>query len=188
MSSHHIIRENQEPALLLIDVEAISEELLGQLLEWSPIVMTTQDHVDFLLSRGIKVDVIFSTIEVPDNVQEGTIVIESKGREQLYEEVLAYLESKNQFVVHILCDRAFMEQDIFVNERFTVIAFSNNTRYIAAASFEKWLPKGQVLLIEGGCTTNGLVKEGEGEYSVIEDGFVRIVVTDGKKVWIGERL
>ena len=35
MSSHHIVRERQEPALLITDVYSIDPELVGQLLEWS---------------------------------------------------------------------------------------------------------------------------------------------------------
>lgn len=36
MSSHHIVRDDQEPALIIANGAACSSELLGQLLEWSP--------------------------------------------------------------------------------------------------------------------------------------------------------
>jgi len=39
MSSHHIVREKQEPALIIANGEACSTELLNQLLEWSPFVV-----------------------------------------------------------------------------------------------------------------------------------------------------
>jgi thiamine pyrophosphokinase len=35
MSSHHIVRDDQEPALIIANGAACSAELLGQLLEWS---------------------------------------------------------------------------------------------------------------------------------------------------------
>ena len=37
MSSHHIVRDDQEPALIITNGASCSEEeLIGQLLEWSP--------------------------------------------------------------------------------------------------------------------------------------------------------
>ncbi|HYG16495.1 MAG TPA: thiamine diphosphokinase, partial [Bacteroidia bacterium] len=39
MSSHHFVKEKQEPALIIANGEACSRELLGQLLEWQPTVM-----------------------------------------------------------------------------------------------------------------------------------------------------
>lgn len=56
MSSHHIVREKQEPALLVLGVDNFSEELLGQLLEWSPTVITTPHTAEKLDTFGIKVD------------------------------------------------------------------------------------------------------------------------------------
>ena len=44
MSSHHIVREKQEPALLVLGLNNFSTELLGQLLEWNPTVITTERH------------------------------------------------------------------------------------------------------------------------------------------------
>lgn len=57
MSSHHIIREKQEPALIIANGEACSEELLGQLLEWSPMVVVLDHAIYRVLDLGIKVDV-----------------------------------------------------------------------------------------------------------------------------------
>lgn len=59
MSSHHIVRENQEPALVVADFHALDSEQLGQLLEWSPMIVTDAANVDFLLAEGIKVDIVF---------------------------------------------------------------------------------------------------------------------------------
>jgi thiamine pyrophosphokinase len=36
MSSHHFVKELQEPALIIAHGEECSAELLGQLLEWEP--------------------------------------------------------------------------------------------------------------------------------------------------------
>lgn len=57
MSSHHIIRDDQEPALIIANGESCSDELLGQLLEWSPLVIVLDSAIDRVLARGIKIDV-----------------------------------------------------------------------------------------------------------------------------------
>ena len=56
MSSHHIVREKQEPALIIANGEACSDEMLGQLLEWSPFVVVLDHAIYRVLDRGIKVD------------------------------------------------------------------------------------------------------------------------------------
>ncbi|MEB0250004.1 thiamine pyrophosphokinase, partial [Mucilaginibacter sp. 5B2] len=58
MSSHHIVREKQEPALLLLSLDNFSEELLGQLLEWSPTVIATPLIAEQMNSYEIKIDII----------------------------------------------------------------------------------------------------------------------------------
>ena len=57
MSSHHIVRDDQEPALIIANGESCSDELLGQLLEWSPIVVVLDSAIDRVLARNIKIDV-----------------------------------------------------------------------------------------------------------------------------------
>ncbi len=57
MSSHHIVREKQEPALIIANGEACSDEMLGQLLEWSPFVVVLDDAIHRVLDAGVKVDV-----------------------------------------------------------------------------------------------------------------------------------
>ncbi len=57
MSSHHIVREKQEPALIIANGESCSEELLGQLLEWSPFIVVLDHAIYRVLELGIKVDV-----------------------------------------------------------------------------------------------------------------------------------
>lgn len=57
MSSHHIVREKQEPALIIANGEACQRELLDQLLEWSPVVVVLDNAIYRVLELGIKVDI-----------------------------------------------------------------------------------------------------------------------------------
>ena len=57
MSSHHIIRDKQEPALIIANGEECSMDLLEQLLEWSPTVVVLDGAIQRVIDLGIKVDV-----------------------------------------------------------------------------------------------------------------------------------
>lgn len=63
MSSHHIVRDDQEPALIIANGAACSNELLGQLLEWSPLVIVLDSAMDRVLELGIKVDVLLGDFD-----------------------------------------------------------------------------------------------------------------------------
>ena len=63
MSSHHIVRDDQEPALIIANGAACSMELLGQLLEWSPIVVVLDNAIDRVLQLDIKVDVLLGDFD-----------------------------------------------------------------------------------------------------------------------------
>ena len=63
MSSHHIVRDDQEPALIIANGESCSSELLGQLLEWSPIVVVLDSAITRVIELGIKVDVLLGDFD-----------------------------------------------------------------------------------------------------------------------------
>ena len=63
MSSHHIVRDDQEPALIIANGAACSEELIGQLLEWSPLVIVLDAAIERVLELGIKVDVLLGDFD-----------------------------------------------------------------------------------------------------------------------------
>jgi thiamine pyrophosphokinase len=63
MSSHHIVRDKQEPALLIANGAACSWELMGQLLEWSPVVVVLDHAIHRVLDLGIKVDVLLGDFD-----------------------------------------------------------------------------------------------------------------------------
>ena len=63
MSSHHIVRDDQEPALIIPNGASSSQELLGQLFEWSPLVIVLDSAIDRVLELGIKVDVLLGDFD-----------------------------------------------------------------------------------------------------------------------------
>ena len=67
MSSHHIVRDDQEPALLIANGASCDPELLGQLLEWSPFVVVLDRAIWRVLDMGMKADVLLGDFDVHAN-------------------------------------------------------------------------------------------------------------------------
>mgnify|MGYP006151694941 FL=1 len=63
MSSHHVVREKQEPALILANGESCRIELLQDLLEWSPLVVVLDGAIERVLELGIKIDVLLGDFD-----------------------------------------------------------------------------------------------------------------------------
>lgn len=70
MSSHHFVKEGQEPALIIANGEACSSELLGQLLEWSPLVVVLDGAIFRVLDLGIKIDVVLGDFDRAIQIDE----------------------------------------------------------------------------------------------------------------------
>jgi thiamine pyrophosphokinase len=70
MSSHHIVRDDQEPALIIANGASCNEELLGQLLEWSPLVIVLDSAIERVIDLNIKVDVVLGDFDRGFNPHE----------------------------------------------------------------------------------------------------------------------
>ena len=58
MSSHHIVRDEQEPALYIHAADNFLLAALGDLLEWSPTVICSEEALQKVVDYGTKVDAI----------------------------------------------------------------------------------------------------------------------------------
>lgn len=63
MSSHHIVKDDQEPALIIANGASCGIELMGQLLEWSPFIVVLDSAMDRVLDLNIKVDVLLGDFD-----------------------------------------------------------------------------------------------------------------------------
>jgi thiamine pyrophosphokinase len=72
MSSHHIVRDDQEPALIIANGAACHDELLGQLLEWQPLVIVLDSAIERVINLNIKVDVVLGDFDRGFNPEEIT--------------------------------------------------------------------------------------------------------------------
>lgn len=63
MSSHHFVRERQEPTLLVANGDACSQELLTALLEWCPYILALDGAFDRLRALNIAVDAVLGDFD-----------------------------------------------------------------------------------------------------------------------------
>jgi hypothetical protein len=61
MSSHHFVKEQQEPAVLILDADLIGFHQVSPLLEWVPTVLVSDKSLEQVLSWGIKIDVVLAS-------------------------------------------------------------------------------------------------------------------------------
>lgn len=186
MSSHHIVRENQEPALLVESFHALSEEYLGQILEWSPTIITTEDNLDFFLAEDTKVDFLYAH-EIDFFQEEIKLIIPNT---TFLKDSLDYLKANNYKAVNILSkslESSFLEYAHDIN----IVAFVDGIRYVLIQSqYEKWKIQGQKMYMNVSDikSFNGLKYIGENVFEVEQDGFVVLEMNTAGFVFVGEEI
>lgn len=143
MSSHHIIREKQEPALLIINLENFDHEHLGQLLEWSPSVIVSDKLYEITDSMGIKIDGVLTT--EGDNhfeIQSNTQVINT-GPDQL-EDALKFLISEEYPAVNIITNEFHTKDYTLFTDFIDLVIYNGNKKiFPVKPGFSKWKPAGE---------------------------------------------
>ncbi|SFH08795.1 thiamine pyrophosphokinase [Pedobacter insulae] len=172
MSSHHIVREKQEPALYIHYLGNFSEENLGQLLEWSPTVLVAASEYEKALSLGIKIDVVIG-IDDQIQIQESTKFIYA-GVENL-PTVVKYLIHEGYPAVNIISnENRFDDLADFLPEINIVLFTETEKSYAVKSGFSIWKPKGTIFHIDiiSYFETSNLKPADNGDFVVMEDGFV----------------
>ncbi|NGF55314.1 thiamine diphosphokinase [Parapedobacter sp. SGR-10] len=186
MSSHHIVRENQEPALLITSARNLAGELLGQLLEWSPTIITDTQNLDYLLALGIKVDVVFGDVPAvrQDSIQQISI------EQGFPEDAMHYLVSKGFKAVNMWSDNIHEDLSSFAGQ-INIVLFCADRRYVCVkGQFEKWLPKNETVYFDEAYIKSfqGVEYVNKGTFRTVADGFMTLEFSTDSYVWIGEDL
>jgi thiamine pyrophosphokinase len=172
MSSHHIVREKQEPALLIVSLEGFLTENLGQLLEWSPTVIVLEEMYEYTESLGIKIDGVI-TSDPAFNAQESTRIIPTVSDQ--VDDALKFLVSEQYPAVNIVTNEfALKDYAIFENDINMVIFIANHKIFPVHSGFSKWQSAGErlVLLHEAKhLQTTGLKQLSDTVLETEKDGF-----------------
>lgn len=177
MSSHHIIREKQEPALYIHELGAFNEEYLGQLLEWSPTLIVNDTEYEKVISMGLKIDAVVNSSGL-NSVQENTKAIEVKT--ESLDAVLDFLIAEQYQAVNVIDTKSNLrELGSYIDEINIVVFTETEKAYAIKSGFKVWKPKGSIFKIEvmSYFETSNLMQEENGDFVVINDGFVEFIFT-----------
>jgi len=175
MSSHHIIREKQEPALLIAELGAFDLENLGQLLEWSPTVIVLKNAVEKVDSLGLKIDVIIDNEEENPLIQEHTKFIKATNN-QLLDTAFLFLQEEGYSAVNVIAtsfDINFYSK--YVMNIDIVLLNKHQKAFAVKSGFSRWKPaEEQVILLSKAdnlhyeglrpFSTNSFITEKDGLY------------------------
>lgn len=153
MSSHHIIREDQEPALLIMDARAVSMELIQELLEWSPTVIVFDHALDAVINWGIKVDVVIAAV---DRVTKLTTLLQNQfplkilsfnSPDEALSTALYFLIAKKQKAVNVIGTETLESFEPFSALDISVLNQDKRWSFIRNGYYQKWLPAGRTVEI-----------------------------------------
>lgn len=160
MSSHHVIREAQEPALLVLDPEYLADTALASLLEWSPTIVVPAEVFPRLTESGLKIDVVVGTQEQLRAIasmlewQAPLAEVISQPTANPVLAALSYLKEKEQQALNILCTHGQLQQpflQLLAEQEFVaqIVLLDGKERYALCRSgeYSKWLPAGEKLRV-----------------------------------------
>ena len=178
MSSHHIIRENQEPALVLL--KSTNEEFLGQLCEWSPKIYCHYLLLDWIKDIQIKVDVIFGPSEFRSTSLESMkdqIPIDYLELDKS-DDLRILTKSIDNRSIHLLGDNpAILNQSVSNKE---IILYNEMFKaFHIKGKWQKWKNEGEKFNLSSSPDKTSNLILLESEYSVIESGLITIYSENG---------
>lgn len=176
MSSHHIVKDGQEPALIIANGESCSGELLGQLLEWSPLVVVLDGAIYRALDYQIKIDVVLGDFDRAIHIEElvkdqhpiEIVHTPDQNKTDLHKGI-EYLISRGYNAVNIIwatgrrADHHLSNLTDLVRykDRINMVMIDDYSRvFVLPKKFEKWYSKGTVLSIIPVGTATGVSSKG----------------------------
>ncbi|HTJ49333.1 MAG TPA: hypothetical protein VL443_07755 [Cyclobacteriaceae bacterium] len=198
MSSHHFVKEGQEPAIFI--TESLSLELIEPLLEWAPLVMITDELIDDVIRWGFKIDVVVAQTANQEIVADKMAaqvpfkIIPYQDEENSVIAGFNYLLNQNQQAVHVISSSPeifSVIHDFITRLDVTILNESARWSYSKNGEYDKWLPAASKIKlkrsVEKQVLTFHLLKEDDdGIFEAVKDGIVEVRSKD--PFWIGEIL
>jgi hypothetical protein len=148
MSSHHFVKEGQEPALCILN--NVSFATAKGLLEWAPKILVIDTALEAILSWGIKVDVVLLKPALASNVaalvetiQPVEILHYTSGQEAVTT-VLDYFLRQGQHDINIMVSNAseYVPLVASFSAFMNIVLFENQSKWtFHLKNFRKWVPK-----------------------------------------------
>lgn len=188
MSSHHVVKEKQEPALYIHEFANFDEEHLGQLLEWSPTLIVAAEEYEKVVSLGLKVDIVVGNLQAGIALQENIKIIPQQ--KDGLTDVLDFLAKEKYPAVNVISNLSKFDDLTCYLPKLNLVLLTAQAKYFAIKDgFSVWKPKGTVLLIDviSYFEAENLLQREDGKFEVVEDGLVAFKFA-GPYLFIGELL
>lgn len=151
MSSHHIVRDEQEPALILHKIGNFPRPVLHALLEWSPTVIGCEPVINKFTSLGHKLDVALVGLQNFSDWQEDLVVqqpitILAVSEENHLMSGLTMLYQDGHKSVNVVTEESSLmgQMPLFSHwiEVLDIVVYTETKRMliVRAGTFHKWLP------------------------------------------------
>jgi thiamine pyrophosphokinase len=161
MSSHHIVRDDQEPALIIANGAACNAELLGQLLEWSPLVIVLDSSIERVLELGIKIDVLLGDFdrgfdaEYYKKSQYPIEIVHLPNQDKTdLEKAFEFLIERGHKAANVIWATGKRADHTITNitnivryrEKLKIVILDDHSKiFLLPTKFEKWYPKNSVI-------------------------------------------
>jgi thiamine pyrophosphokinase len=195
MSSHHFVKEDQEPALLILSAKAISFEKVQELLEWSPTVIVSEEVVEEVIGWGIKIDIVLCEEAKIIPLKESLIdqapirFITYHNENEVLSTAYYFLTTSKYKAVNILINdpTEFDFIQTFAGMNVEIFYESKRWVHIHSKKFEKWVAKSTQFYIYPKTTDFSInATELNEDLKCLQDGIVSI---EGEAAfWLGESL
>ena len=194
MSSHHFVKEGQEPALFILD--EVAAGIIEPLLEWVPLILVADNVLDQVLQWGIKIDVVIQQFHpvalLQEKLQDQLPVQIVPAHGALIKKGLQFLNDANQASVNMVLT---MPTDHFIHEiennadklQVSIYNASEKWLFVTSCKFEKWMDDEQIIAIRSATnvSTKGLIHYGS-NWRTTNSGLITIESTT--PFWVIESL
>jgi len=192
MSSHHIVRDNQEPAVILYDMQACELGVLQDVLAWSPFIMASSEVYNFVASSHIKIDVLFGNIN-HELEQSHVEYINEQSGVRVLGQMLNELEKRGHKAVYIFSPFAKVNLSQLVTSSLTISIFDAEIKWslIKKTKLKKWFPKGASVQVFGDSNVAVLNAQGDIMNNIAMKSMPDsqlITVSANAPYWLGERV
>jgi hypothetical protein len=195
MSSHHFVKEGQEPALFIL--KSISIHAVEPLLEWVPLIMVADHTLETIIPWGIKIDVViqqeysFDTLKEVVKDQEPIHILSAHN--DILLAGLQFLTHNKNSSVNIICTptEEILSKIKKLGHSLQVDVYDEKEKWslIGTGNFEKWLPAGAVIAIKQSqdsfFQTEGLTQKGM-HWEAGSAGLIKIKASS--PFWVAEEV
>lgn len=155
MSSHHFVKEQQEPAVFILDTEGLNFESISPLLEWVPTVLVWQECLETVRSWGIKIDLILGTEgfqkENPHLLEEQyPVKFLTATQEYTLDEGLQYLLATKHPAAHLVGVSHLTCMDLEEKlDLFDLTIMDSGRKYypVKSGKFKKWFAETTIQIL-----------------------------------------